>query len=620
MSKNTHIGSMIRRMQVWGLSKDQSSQVVLTIDKWINANGIEWTVSRLKQLKVAYIRKLAGYDNPFSMTPWIAYSKAIPKGPFGPVFKLRNPQKALGALMCYTEYRHIDASPPQIKKFKEAVSSKDKSKPLEDLLSEQFSKSVQSLGNLPRGWFQKLSTWSERSIRIPVVSYQDTAPYDPIIVGTMMDIEGIKNGMSHPLAQEFLEREDPSTLPETYYNMYCSSIMSPVDFSGLEGTAGRIGFIQEPGLKLRTVANPFPVFQLCLSRLGTSLYGLLADLEEDSTFDQDKSVREVQNEIEQGRKLMSIDLSSATDRFPLRFTLAVLRQLGCVENDLWLFETLSRMEWQLPDGDRIKWQTGQPLGVYPSFAAFSLSHHVLARMALPEFYRILGDDIIIDYEAGLRIRKFYSDLSLVISEDKSLVSDRLGEFGGRLITRDFIYTQPKWREISDRSFIDLLRCMGPKGLSLLRPRQRKVAQLLAEIPETVCSFGLNWNPEGKTFLQRVSENEETINLLLSPDLLWCESGSAKRSYAIGENMVITANSDFRLGVTTHADSDHQFGDLEQWILEKFGIPGVEVFDRLITGWSLSGNIPESSDPRGYSTLVLLERKLRKSRCSSHNHT
>ena len=607
MNKNIHKRNVISRLQVFGLSKEQSVQVAQLTNKWVTANGLEWTVSRLKQLKVAYIHKIAGYETPFQVAPWVSHKSGYPKGPFGAIFRLKNPQKALGALMSYSDYMHDNASPSQIKKFTEAVSGADLSSQIQITLSEQFNKAVHSLGSLPRGKFQNLSRWSERNVRVPDISYRESSPYDPVVVGTTMDLEVIKRTCSHPIALTFLEK-CVDDLPDTYYRMYSSSCLNPEDFDGLEGTVGKIGFIQEPGLKLRTVANPFPIFQVLLSRLGSSLYSLLTGIEEDSTFDQDKSVLQVQDQLKNGRKLMSIDLSSATDRFPLHFTMSVLRTLGCDENDLSLFEDVSRSNWILPGGKTIKWETGQPLGVFPSFAAFALSHHALVRMVSPDFYRILGDDMIIDYEAGMRLRQLYKSLDLPISEDKSLVSDILGEFGGRLITSNYILTQPKWRAISDRSFIDLLRGLGPKGVNLLQPRQRKMARLLAEIPEEVCPYGLGWNPEGKSFNTRVTENQETINLLSTLELQNIESGDAKRSYMLGQKIVLDYGSDFHLPLKSTTDSETQIGSLEERMFQTFGITNIDVLDRILPGWTMS-SVPDVSDPRGYSTLQHLERML-----------
>jgi hypothetical protein len=540
------------------------------------------------------------------MCPWISYANKKPKGPFKPVFDLDKPQKALGALMVYTEYMHKEASPSQIEKFTNAVSSIDSSEKIQESQKIQFDKAVSSLGTLPRGRFHKLSSWSEKSVRVPAVKRRGR--YENVVYGTTMSLEAIMNTSSHPLATSYFE-ENVKHLPDELYRLYSGSAFSPNDFTGLDGIVGKIGFIQEPGLKLRTVANPFPIFQILLSRLGSSLYSLLATIPEDSTFDQNKSIVEIQKEIRQGRKLMSIDLSSATDRFPLHFTLSVLRDLGCNESDLRLFEDISRSNWNLPGGKVIKWQTGQPLGVYPSFAAFALSHHVLVRMASPKFYRILGDDMIVDYETGIRLRELYQALGLVISEDKSLSSNLLGEFGGRLITSDSILIQPKWRDLSDRSFIDLIRGLGPKGVSLLKPRQRKMVKLLAEIPETVCSYGLNWNPEGKSFDTRVAENQQIIDLLSSLDTFDIENENAKQSYAIGQKMVLDQHSDFRVPLESTANSKTQIESLEQRIISEFGITKLSVLSS-IEGWHMSRKV-SISDPRGSSTLDILERKLKE---------
>jgi hypothetical protein len=55
-----------------------------------------------------------------------------------------------------------------------------------------------------------------------------------------------------------------------------------------------------------------------------------------------------------------------------------------------------------PHGDQLKYSTGQPMGAYSSWAAFTLTHHLVVHWCAKlcgyddfQDYILLGDDIVI---------------------------------------------------------------------------------------------------------------------------------------------------------------------------------------------------------------------------------
>lgn len=271
-------------------------------------------------------------------------------------------------------------------------------------------------------------------------------------------------------------------------------------------TVGAIGLIQEPGLKLRAVANPNRVYQVALEPLGDALFGLLKDLPWDCTHDQSKAIPHVQQHISAGKVVHCVDLTSATDFFPLSLQLAVLRRIVIAGNRdyVGLFEFLSRAPWRLGK-EKICWSKGQPLGLYPSFASFALTHGLLL-LSLNhgchenDFF-VLGDDVVIlnDHlhaEYMLALEK----LGCPTASAKSLDSCLVAEFAGKLITQKAVFPQPKWRDMSDDNFLDVVRLLGPQALRLCRAKQRQVAKLLWELPEFL--GGLGFNPRGLPLEQR----------------------------------------------------------------------------------------------------------------------
>jgi hypothetical protein len=124
-------------------------------------------------------------------------------------------------------------------------------------------------------------------------------------------------------------------------------------------------------------------------------------------------------------------------------------------------------------------------------------------------YRILGDDIVIcGDKAAAEYRRLLHAMSCVISEGKSITSSKVAEFAGRIITPRCVMHGFKWRSVSDDSFLDYLSNVGKGGFNHLRPRQRAVAELLAEVPRDF--GGLGWNPRGVTWETRYRENRGII--------------------------------------------------------------------------------------------------------------
>jgi len=269
--------------------------------------------------------------------------------------------------------------------------------------------------------------------------------------------------------------------------------------------AGRIGLIQEPGYKLRAVANPGRIFQQVLKPLGQSIYRFIQGLPWDCTFNQTKAIPVLQEALDQGKMVYSIDLSGATDYFPLKMQEFLLR-LFADNKSVDLFCELSTADWEFPKGPRIAWKRGQPLGLFPSFGAFALTHGFLLLGLLGKDYSndffVLGDDVVIlDDQLAQDYLCCLQQLGCPVSPTKTLTSNSLCEFAGKVVTKTEVIPQLKWREVSDDSFLDIARLLGPRSISLFRPRQIKVIQELAIVPEFL--GGLGWNPKGLPLEDRV---------------------------------------------------------------------------------------------------------------------
>jgi hypothetical protein len=525
MDVKTHKQHTYNILVTLGVPAQPAAQITNQIFEWHLHSGPEWTVAKLKNLKVAYIRHLSGMNPVFERDSWWKHTLLEPKGPWKYIFRLHNPQSALTCLLCYTQFKSKDATSKQLDKFVSAVTAR------EERTLVSFTKFRPS-----RGRYLPISFFAKREVRIPAWTWSSTLrEYE--LKSVPNDINYAKQSYSH----KYLD--DLECLGTEVEWMREQSILEGTapGFSFDPDVVGKIGFIQEPGFKLRAVASPFPSIQQALSLLGTSLYNTLKTIPEDCTFDQDSGVNDIQNQIKDGNTLMSIDLSSATDSFPLSVTMAVLNAMysdkGKSYNEqLRLFKRVSRGSWVLPKSSKwkesyddcieqidngqffIRWTNGQPLGLYPSFAAFAISHHSVVQYLLPKFYRILGDDIVIDEETGLKLLDVYATLGMKISWDKTITSSDFAEFGGRLISSTRIFTQPKWREMSDRSFVDFAKNVGAKvAMKLAKPRQRRILNILSKIPVGEHPMGIGL-PDGRPYEQRLAEAKPYLDALNNDDI------------------------------------------------------------------------------------------------------
>jgi hypothetical protein len=144
--------------------------------------------------------------------------------------------------------------------------------------------------------------------------------------------------------------------------------------------------------------------------------------------------------------LYSVDLSAATDRFPISVISLVLRgHLPKVFVDAWedimigypfLFRRKDRST------EVINYSVGNPMGFYSSWASFALAHHYIfyyiARTLGKDFsslkYVLLGDDVLIgDKDVGELYLDIIRSLGVDVSLAKTHISPFLCEFAKRWI-------------------------------------------------------------------------------------------------------------------------------------------------------------------------------------------
>lgn len=649
------------RLSVLGLRQSQVHGILNDVNRWTRSSGPEWTVTRLKALKVMFIQHLAG--NTVFRSPWISCDGlGRPKGHFKclweclisgkPVPALsaesddpllspcererenevrsrrysrsfqkweRKVYRSLNALMIYSSQVALTVTPKQWSKFSISVENPSLSAEGDPLLKLPRrvtrrkrvipeSKTYPDLGRLILSPRKRVPvTLNERTVSVPETEIENWfhahwhQPWLWKIAGQYPET-GLNGWLMH-LVQCRSDRTNPP--------------------KGLTETVGKVSFIQEPGWKLRAVANPNRILQLFLEPLKEEVWDLLRNISQDCTHNQDKGVSQVQSWLKEGRVVHSVDLSDATNNFPLDLQIMILQNVldASWEPYLKVFTEASRGPWRVKDpGTRIerdiRWRKGQPLGLGPSFGSFALAHHAIIR-PITTNYVVLGDDVCICGDAELASYKgVLKLLGCPISEEKTISSSKLAEFAGKVITPTAVLPPYKWRDVSDRSFLDVARNLGPGAVKLLKPRQRAVVEAFAAVPDYL--GGLGWNPKGLTEAERRLLYPEAFLALETERANDVPAASvARRRFEYALRLGFVSGKKSALQALTQ-DVESRLRDTDQ----VSGEGSVATWQRVVRSttqtklvvpedFPLSGFVPNSkeSDPRGPTTLELLEKKL-----------
>lgn len=522
-------GLIYKRVKCVGVPTEISDPFVHLFLKWADSSGIEWAVQRLKSVKVDFLRKKAGLPK---CSSWIKSSrKALYFG--GPIGSLEywcfsRPShfaKAIHLLNIYTTFFASGITSSQAKKFTDGVNAQAITLPPD--IQVRMNVGIQLSGIKA---VKKLPSLKPLLTYIPSPSKRAPTPWGsvPEVEGVVDSLGFLSNGAGLEHYLRFSEFYDPilkGLEPERDYmvrDFTAYGIRSNPRPQRGSFVVGRIGLIQEAGYKLRAVANPGRVFQRVLEPFGKVLYDVLRDLPWDCTFQQNKADSAISDRLRSDLKVHSVDLSGATDYFPLDLQEIVLKHVfSRFPKYVDLFTEISKQEWKVPAGfpgdlisqhQTLRWTKGQPLGLFPSFASFALSHGLLLLGLLGkewdgEFF-VLGDDVVIlDDALYVKYRDALARMNCPVSESKTISSTNLAEFRSVIYHDDEMTYQFKWRRLSDDSFIDIVR-LSPNLRPLLLPRQRKVIDLICGLPDYL--GGLGWNPKGLTLDSRISPFMDVI--------------------------------------------------------------------------------------------------------------
>lgn len=204
---------------------------------------------------------------------------------------------------------------------------------------------------------------------------------------------------------------------------------------------GKVAIIKDPELKLRIIAMVDYLSQFVLRAVHVHLLKLLKKLPQDRTFSQDP----FNNWSKNGDHFYSLDLSAATDRFPVILQKKLLSYIykDCKFANNWMKLLVNRDFLIDETGATVRYAVGQPMGAYSSWAAFTITHHLVVSYAAHragyknfQDYILLGDDIVIkNNKVAQQYMAIMARLGVDISVPKTHVSKNTYEFAKRWIRK-----------------------------------------------------------------------------------------------------------------------------------------------------------------------------------------
>nr|WLK77421.1 RNA-dependent RNA polymerase [Suillus luteus mitovirus 4] len=205
---------------------------------------------------------------------------------------------------------------------------------------------------------------------------------------------------------------------------------------------GKLSIVKDPELKRRVIAMVDYTSQFTLKPIHEDLLSLLKSrFPCDRTFTQDP----FHDWKDDGNYFYSLDLSSATDRFPIKlqskFLMYIYKENYTLANS-WENLLINRNFQVGQDSTKyLRYSVGQPMGAYSSWAAFTITHHLVVHYAAylcgyNDFkdYILLGDDIVIkNNKVANKYITLMTRLGVDISQSKTHVSKDTYEFAKRWI-------------------------------------------------------------------------------------------------------------------------------------------------------------------------------------------
>jgi len=540
-----------RRFQTLGLNRRHAARLSHFICVQYREQG-EGVIQFLKNVSDCLLGFLIGRRN---RTPWV---KTVHRFPSCLYFLKDYPRKVLFRLTkLHTIITLKEVTKKQAAKFMDAVRSLP---PSEDVLRPAHALIGHGIGALPMPYeikdrkmlsfplalvplqnaakvraLHKLSVKAKKSASIEKSAELILRSLDYLHSPVWRDLlllEPITQSF-YPLDQSYFGRFDVMSCHAGNPNPDATKLVIRKKMNRLEPRfVGNLGFSQEPGGKLRVFASPHLVWQSVLEPLKLFLNDILRSIPQDCTHNQEKGADWCMERLASGETLHSLDLSNATDLFPLSLQLPILSDLGVSASLTRIFERVAKGTWKVPLAiqkhgypEEVKWLRGQPLGLGPSFALFALSHHCFIQGICLELaktsdcYRILGDDVVISDPDVARVYvTTMESIGCKIAHEKSISSNSAAEFAGYRITPQERVRTGKFRRINRSNFLELARTYESTLEHEVNSEMSSVLGKYLSLPPQYGGLGMNID-DPSTLMSTIDEQRSEELKLASGDLL-----------------------------------------------------------------------------------------------------
>jgi hypothetical protein len=223
---------------------------------------------------------------------------------------------------------------------------------------------------------------------------------------------------------------------------------------------GSVNWIQEPSCKLRAVMSVDGAIQALAEALKMKTKSLIESFKQCHTSDHDAGRILVRDWLEEGKVVYAYDASNYTERLPLEIQLSILKGLKSTgfitEFDYKVFELASRGQYKDTLHDRtLRYKVGQPQGFGPSFNVATMAHLAIIHSCITKphqhtLFSVIGDDVVIaDKELADAYVKQMAVLGMQINQEKSLISDSVSEYAGKIITKESVILSAKIKRIHE---------------------------------------------------------------------------------------------------------------------------------------------------------------------------
>jgi len=413
------------------------------IQKWYKENGAISTIKRIKAIRLTTTRYICGQPLLVNHDRLAVTKDGFPICliPFKELVDSKLPQALRFTLTCLGVSRAFTF--PGVINF-DSITSKSTATigKIDDnfvkIFVKDFCKNYDPLSNRPSPFISFLSMKAGPIIGPAILSAHISAAR---FTGQNLW------GLAHIGGDKFMEwvKELKSSIKINEINLLSS-------FSkGWKATDPRIGNrkflrIDDPESKVRIVGCYDYISQLALTPYSEWAFNSLKiNFPKDRTFTQDPVITDKMD----SECYHSLDLSAATDRFPISLQVQFLSEVagpgfaGAWKN-LMVAEPFLAQYWVGKRSPKlikklINYEVGQPMGARSSWATFTLCHHMIVQYAAykenlypTNEYILLGDDVVIyNNKIALQYTSLIRSLGVEISESKSHVSKDTYEFAKR---------------------------------------------------------------------------------------------------------------------------------------------------------------------------------------------